>query len=215
MPDSTPFSKILAERTRAAHSDSEGASFMSDLMRGRGSLADYAALSAQHWYVYEAIETAADALREDPVAAPFLDVALTRLPRIEDDLSHLYGEGWRTALAPVPATRQYADRVREVSGWAGGVVAHHYTRYLGDLSGGQYIARVMRRHYGLDREGLSFYDFSALGDLDAFKDAYRRSLDEAPWDAEERERVLDEVLLAYRFNSDVFRDLDAAKATAA
>ena len=35
----------------------------------------------------------------------------------------------------------------------------------------------------------------------------------APWDAAERERVIDEVLLAYRFNTEVFADLAAAKAS--
>ena len=37
----------------------------------------------------------------------------------------------------------------------------------------------------------------------------------APWDAEEQERVIDEVLLAYRFNTELFEDLAAAKAARA
>lgn len=36
-----------------------------------------------------------------------------------------------------------------------------------------------------------------------------------PWDAAERERVIDEVLLAYRFNTELFADLAAAKRTSA
>ena len=42
---------------------------------------------------------------------------------------------------------------------------------------------------------------------------YREQLDAAPWDAAEQERIIDEVLVAYRFNTDLFTDLAAAKAS--
>jgi heme oxygenase len=53
-----------------------------------------------------------------------------------------------------------------------------------------------------------------IADPKAFKETYRDQLDAASWDAEERERVIDEVLLAYRFNTELFEDLSAAKAAA-
>ena len=34
---------------------------MSDLMRGNGTRDDYVALVAQHWFIYETLEAAADA----------------------------------------------------------------------------------------------------------------------------------------------------------
>ena len=52
---------------------------------------------------------------------------------------------------------------------------------------------------------------SDIADPGAFKDVYREQLDAAPWDAEERERVIDEVLLAYRFNTELFDDLGSAR----
>lgn len=207
----TRFSALLAERTRSSHSDSEGADFMAGLMRGSGTLDDYAALSAQHWYVYDALESVGTALDGDAVAAPFLNPKLDRLARIEADLEFLLGAEWRDAIAPLPSAMAYAERIREVADWPGGYVAHHYTRYLGDLSGGQFIARLMTRHYGLADRGISFYDFAELGDLDAFKEGYRVLLDEAPWDDGERSRFIDEVQLAYRFNSELFDDLARTK----
>ena len=45
----TPFSAALRERSTSAHSSSEGAGFMSDLMRGEGTREDYIALVVQHW----------------------------------------------------------------------------------------------------------------------------------------------------------------------
>lgn len=213
MSQAVPFSTLLRERSQAAHSGSEHSGFMAGLMKGEGTRDDYIALVVQHWYIYDALERAAAAMRDDPVASLFITDALTRLPALEADLEFLVGPGWRDEIAPLTTTRRYVDRIDEVgTTWAGGFVAHHYTRYLGDLSGGQFIGRVMARRFGFGSNGIGFYVFDAIADPAAFKDVYRDQLDAAPWDAAERERVIDEVLLAYRFNTELFEEL--AEATA-
>ena len=212
MTDPIPFSVALRERSTAAHSSSETSGFMADLMKGEGSREDYIALVAQHWFVYEALEGAADRMRENPVAAVFITDRLTRLPALEADLEFLLGPDWRERIEPLPTTRRYVDRINEVGAtWAGGFVAHHYTRYLGDLSGGLFIGRVMKRRFGFETNGIGFYLFDDIADPAEFKNVYREQLDAAPWDEVERERVIDEVLLAYRFNTELFEDLAAAK----
>ena len=212
-----PFSQALRERTWTNHGDSEGADFMKDLMTGKGTREDYIALVAQHFFIYEAIEAAALSFAGDPVAAPFITPQLTRLPAIEDDLEFLIGPGWREQISPLATTARYADRVREIAaeGWAGGFIAHHYTRYLGDLSGGQVIRTLMQRQFGFDTNGVGFYLFDQIAKPKEFKDVYRAQLDAVDWNAEERERVIDEVMIAYRFNTELFVDLANAKAAAA
>jgi heme oxygenase len=211
-----PFSQALRERTWSGHGESEGATFMSDLMTGKGTREDYIALVAQHYFVYEALEGAATAFADDPVAAPFLSDQLTRLPALESDLAFLLGDGWRDAIAPLATTARYVRRIREIAadGWAGGFVAHHYTRYLGDLSGGQVIRRMMQRRYGFETNGVGFYLFDQIASPKEFKETYRDQLDAVAWDDAERERVIAEVLAAYRLNTELFDDLAAAKAAA-
>jgi heme oxygenase len=211
---SIPFSQALRERTWSSHGESEGAGFMTDLMKGAGTLDDYAQLSAQHWFIYEVLERAASAMADDSVAGPLMAPELTRLPAIEADLHHLMGDGWRERITPVPATVRYCERMAEVSSWNGGVIAHHYTRYLGDLSGGQHIGKLMQRHFGLGDEGVAFYRFDEIPSTTEFKDSYRAILDAIEWTPEERDRVIDEVLVAYAFNTELFHDLDAQKAGA-
>lgn len=216
MTQPIPFSTALRERSRTAHSGSEHAGFMDDLMRGRGTRDDYVALVAQHWFIYEALEAAAETMRDDPIAAPFISEKLTRLPAIESDLAFLIGDDWRERIAPLPTTTRYVERIREVgASWPGGFVAHHYTRYLGDLSGGLFIGKLMARQFGFETNGIGFYLFDEIADPAAFKDVYREQLDAVAWDAAERERVIDEVLAAYQFNTDLFVDLASAKAAAA
>ena len=212
MSDLVSFSNALRERSSSAHSGSEHAGFMADLMRGEGTREDYVALVAQHWFIYEALERTAGQMRNDPVASVFISDKLTRLPALEADLEFLLGADWRDRIEPLPTTARYVDRVNQVGAtWAGGFVAHHYTRYLGDLSGGQFIGRLMARRFGFETNGIGFYLFDDIADPASFKDVYREQLDAAPWDADEQERVIDEVLLAYRFNTDLFEDLARAK----
>lgn len=210
-----PFSQALRERTWGSHGDSEGATFMSDLMQGKGTKDDYIAMVAQHYFIYEALEGAERGFENDEVAAAFITPRLTRLPAIEADLEFLVGSDWRDQISPLPTTERYVDRINTVAAtWAGGFIAHHYTRYLGDLSGGQHIRRMMQRHFGFDTNGVGFYFFDEIASPADFKGTYREQLDAAGWSEEERERVIEEVLLAYSFNTDLFHDLSAAKAAA-
>ena len=212
-----PFSQALRERTWTDHGRSEGAGFMHDLMTGKGSHEDYTALVAQHWFVYEALETAAETFADDATAGAFVQPALTRLPAIEADLEHLIGPNWRDEIEATPEVHAYCARIREIADeqWAGGFIAHHYTRYLGDLSGGQAIKRLMQRHFGFDTNGVLFYIFDDIADPKAFKESYREQLDAVAWDAAEQDRVIDEVVRAYAYNTALFEDLEKAKAAAA
>lgn len=210
-----PFSQALRERTWVSHGESEGAGFMSDLMQGKASRGDYIALVAQHYFIYEALEAAEAGFAKDGVASAFITPRLTRLPAIEADLEFLIGDDWRDQIVPLPTTRRYVDRINTVAAtWNGGFIAHHYTRYLGDLSGGIHIRRMMQRHFGFETNGVGFYFFDEIASPKDFKNIYRDELDAVDWSAEERERVIDEVLIAYRFNTELFEDLSAAKAVA-
>jgi len=210
-----PFSQALRERTRGGHSASEGANFMDDLMTGKGSRDDYISLVAQHYFIYAALEAAAEKMKDDADAAAFITPQLTRLPALEADLLFLLGDDWRSTIAPLPTTTRYVDRIETVAAtWSGGFIAHHYTRYLGDLSGGQIIRTLMQRQFGFETNGVGFYLFDQIAKPKEFKDVYRAQLDAVTWSDEERERVIDEVMVAYRFNTELFVDLADAKATA-
>ncbi|MGW9114078.1 biliverdin-producing heme oxygenase [Microbacterium sp. NPDC055683] len=215
MTNVIPLSAAIRTRSQAAHSSSEGAGFMSSLLRGERTRDDYISLVAQHYFIYSALEAATERMRDEPVAARFISDKLTRLPALEADLAFLLGGGWRERIAPLPATARYVARIEQVGAtWAGGFVAHHYTRYLGDLSGGLHIGRVIRRQFGFETNGIGFYLFGDIADPTAFKDHYRDELDAAPWDDAEKERVIDEVLLAYRFNTEVFEELAIERGSA-
>lgn len=86
-------------------------------------------------------------------------------------------------------------------------MAHHYTRYLGDLSGGQAIGRVLDRAFDLQGDGLSFYQFPMRAK--PYKDAYRARLDGLGLDLDDIDRVVDEVKVAFALNQALFDELTA------
>jgi heme oxygenase len=189
---------------------------MTDLMKGPGTREDYIALVVQHYYVYEALEGAEAVFADDPEVAAFATPRLTRLPAIEADLEFLLGADWRRLITALPTTVEYVERIRRIADerWAGGFIAHHYTRYLGDLSGGQHIRKLMQRQFGFETNGVGFYLFDEIASPTDFKNTYREQLDAVAWSDTERERVIEEVVTAYRFNTELFVDLSRAKAAA-
>ncbi|MDX3381079.1 biliverdin-producing heme oxygenase [Streptomyces niveiscabiei] len=204
------FSTVIRTASHEQHVEAETSTFMSDLLGGRLGIDAYARYTEQLWFVYEALEAGADRLASDPVAGPFIRPELLRLRALERDLAHLRGPRWRTGLSALPATRAYADRVRECAAqWPGGYVAHHYTRYLGDLSGGQIIRDRAERTWGFERkgDGVRFYVFEGLGSPTAFKRGYRELLDALPADELEKQRIVGECKRAFALNTGVFRGL--------
>lgn len=207
----TPLSARLRTATREEHERTESAPFVAALLEGRLDRAAYAALLGQSYLFYAVLEEAGERWRGDEVVGPFLSDALLRRDALAADLAWLTGPDWRERLAPLPATQRYTDRLRQVCFSSGSrFVAHHYTRYLGDLSGGQIIRAKLRTAYGLTRDGVRFYLFDDIAKPKLFKDGYRALLDAAPWDARERAGLVDEANEAFRLNRGVFDDLGKA-----
>ncbi len=208
-----PLSAALRVATAPAHAQAEGSSFVADLLGGVHPLAAYTALVAQNHAIYTALEAVTPRWRDDVVAGPFVLDALLRLPSLERDLAALLGPVWRTAAAGMvqPATVAYVEHLHDVAGgWAPGFVAHHYVRYLGDLSGGQVVGRRMGELFGpAGSSATSFYAFAAIPKIKPFRDDYRARLDALPLEGDERRRMLDEAVLAFELNRAVFVDLAA------
>lgn len=206
------FSGQLREATWTDHRDAEKSPFMHALLSGGLPRQSYVELIAQLAFVYQALEEGAAQLRTDPTYAPILAIELDRMAALQADLLYLRGTSSLVSSSrPLGATERYVMRIRDATnGPPASFIAHHYTRYLGDLSGGRAIGRTASRAYGLSPEcGASFYQFEAIQDPASFKAAYRSMLDAAPWSDTDRASFIAEVAIAYRLNSDLFDELQS------
>lgn len=203
----SPLSTLLREGTRAEHEAAEGSAFVDDLLAGRLTVAAYADLALQLHTVYRALEEVGEAVRATPEGAGVVFDELLRVPALESDLAHLLGPAWRDAAGPVPAAVAYAAEIRAGGADTGAYVAHAYTRYLGDLSGGQVIGRMVQRHYGVPDEGVAFYAFPAVPKPKPFKDLYRARVDALPLTDAQRVAVVERARVAFRHNRALFAAL--------
>lgn len=203
------FAERIREGTSAAHRETNESRFVGALLDGELSAEGYAALLAQTYLVYTKLEEAGRTHAQDNLVAPFLAEELLRVPALEADLEFLRGPDWRASVSPLPAAQKYLERLDEVAfDWPVGFVAHHYIRYLGDLSGGQIVRRKLERAYGFRTEGVRFYTFDGIPKPKPFKDSYRAKLDSAPLSEQDRQDLIDEVHVAYHLNGQLFADLE-------
>lgn len=207
--DRPTLSSRLREGTREEHESAESSGFISRLMSGGLGVDAYVALASQQFFVYSALEAIADDVRTLPQGSSLLFDELTRTPSIARDLEHLVGPDWRAIVMPLPATVRYVDALNASATSLPRYAAHAYTRYLGDLSGGQIIKRMLERHYGLGPEGITFYSFEEIPKSKPFKDVYRERLDGLELDEEQLAEAVAEAKGAFRLNQDLFADLGA------
>ena len=203
-----PLSAALRDHTRAAHEHAENRGFMTRLMGGESSIGAHQALQRQLLPVYEHLEAACATHRGDPRLAPLLDPALERAASLRHDLAALERLGYADATPILPATQRYVDDLVACADSPATLIGHHYTRYLGDLSGGQIIATLMRRHYDAPDDVLTFYRFD-IAKPKTYKDAYRARLDELALTPQEQDKALDAAGRAFALNAAVFDALNA------
>jgi heme oxygenase (biliverdin-producing, ferredoxin) len=207
LPETTSFAAELRAATQPDHGAAEGAGFMQALMEGALDASAVGDLAARLLPVYRSMETATATYGDDAVLGPVLDPGLIRTPSLETDVAAL-----RPEVGPSPAVEVYLARLTAVCGRPDLLLAHHYTRYLGDLSGGQAIGALVRRHYGLSESATSFYAFPAIDDAMAFKRSYREHLDRLPALGVDTAAFIDEVRTAYALNRGLIDELGALHA---
>ena len=182
------------------------------LLQGTAAQSGYALFLANQWPIYDALEKGLTAHRDTPGIAALADGSVYRAASLEADLRALTGASWRTQLTRLPAADRYARRIVNAAAGTGELlIAHAYVRYLGDLSGGQILKRLLGRTLQLTNESLGFYDFPGTADIDALRLHYRAAINAAGTSLVDVDAVLNEAAVAFELSI----ELSQAVATAA
>jgi heme oxygenase len=209
---SSPLSVVTALylRTKALHAEAERTGIIRNLLRGEASRADYILLLRNLLPAYRAMEHGLERHSRSPGIELLSRYRLGRTHAIESDLAALCGERW-IDVPLLAAGEIYAKRVSHAADGDGmRLIAHAYTRYLGDLSGGQILQRLLARSFELRPSELTFYDFSHFSDLNVLKADYRKALDEAGALASDPQAVVEEGAIAFSMNIDLSCAVEAA-----
>ena len=205
------FSKQLKEGTKKSHSAAENTKFVAGFLRGVLDPEQYRQLLTNFYYVYDTME---QRIREstDNLVSMVSYPELERVNALERDLRYYYGPMWRDKQIPSEACNTYCYRINEIAEKDPYLlIAHHYTRYIGDLSGGQILKGIASK--ALDNpvgEGLHFYDFPEIEDAKAWKDGYRLCLDNMDLDEQQKNAIITEANYAFKLNMYIFDEIQGS-----
>ena len=199
----------LKTGTKRSHTAAENTKFVGSFLRGVISEENYRTLIKDFYFVYSALEEEMERLDDDEFLKPIHFKELNRLNALKMDLRYYYGPNWMMEIKPSEACIQYTERIHEVADKDPYLlVGHHYTRYLGDLSGGQILKGIAEKALNLPKnEGLHFYDFPKIDDKKEFKTKYRAALDGLTTDSSKINDIIAEANYAFRLNMYMFDEL--------
>ncbi|MGK7877255.1 MAG: heme oxygenase (biliverdin-producing) [Xenococcaceae cyanobacterium] len=201
---------MLREGTKKSHTMAENVGFVKCFLKGVVEKNSYRKLVANLYFVYCAMEEEMERLGQHPIVSKIYFPELNRKQSLEKDLYFYYGPNWPKEIALSTAGQAYVQRIREVAASQPELlVSHSYTRYMGDLSGGQILKNIAQRAMNLsDGGGTAFYEFKDILDEKAFKNKYRQTMDDLPIDDKTAQQIVDEANAAFGMNMKMFQELE-------
>ncbi|ORZ24162.1 hypothetical protein BCR42DRAFT_402370 [Absidia repens] len=222
--DDPQLAMAMRQGTKVVHRAAEDSVFTRRFLKGDITKDEYGQYLRSLYFVYKSMEALLEEHQNDPaIEMIYFPDELNREQTLLDDLSYFYGH---ERLAEVthpdtmtPAVKQYIAAMEEACKVNPALmVSHSYARYLGDLSGGQILAKRLKKHIlHLEKEdsswdsrvGLSFYHFNNIGNQNEFKNMYRQQLDEAPVTARTKDLVVAEAVRCFELNIALFDEIQA------
>mmetsp|Transcript_13549 Transcript_13549/g.26993 ORF Transcript_13549/g.26993 Transcript_13549/m.26993 type:complete len:290 (-) Transcript_13549:117-986(-) len=202
---------MLDDGTRKSHSIAENSAFLTGLLKGISTQDAYCNLLTSFYYVYKNMEGAFDECEMDQVQI-LDDNKLRRIEGLCVDMDYFYGKDWKADISPSPFTQKYIARIQEVAKEKPYLlIAHQYTRYLGDLFGGQMIAGMTSRSLNLnDGDGTAFYKFDEIDSTKDYITDWYTKMNNLDLSEEQKKEIVDEANLVFEYNIGIFQELEGS-----
>tara|TARA_B100000212_G_scaffold61135_1_gene41437 strand:- start:980 stop:1519 length:540 start_codon:yes stop_codon:yes gene_type:complete len=172
----------LKELTYEHHRNAERQKFVKTLMGGSIPPKVYAEFLYNQYVAYNILEVCAMA---EGVLNDLPDIR--RAPKILEDFQELWGKDAEPPK-PKPSIQKYVDHIMSIKEDPEKLMAHIYTRHMGDLSGGQMIKKR------IPGEGR-LYMFT---DPDNLKTAIRSKLND---------NMADEAKICFEYATELFKEM--------
>ncbi|KAF7730687.1 hypothetical protein EC973_001636 [Apophysomyces ossiformis] len=214
----------MREGTKVVHRAAETSVFTKRFLKGEINRDEYGRYLTSLYFVYKAMEDLLRKYKDDPIVQIIhFPHELDREQALLRDLEFYYGKD-RVAevinpAAMTPAVKTYVQAMENACATnCSLLIAHSYSRYLGDLSGGQILAKRLKKHVLKleendsawdSNQGLEFYYFENIGNQAEFKAFYRERLNAAKVSARTRDLIVAEAVKSFELNIAVFDEVQA------
>jgi heme oxygenase len=205
-------SVMLRESTMKVHQEAESSQFIKTLFKGECSVEGYTAYLWALLEVYKTMEASLEKCKDHSAVEPVYWPTLFRTKELQADLGawlKLENNPLNVPEGLRQAVDKYTGRLEELTAQKPELlVAHAYVRYLGDLSGGQMLAKALGRHYPQVEYSFLFYDYSHL-EIPKAKTEYRLALDSiGEQEGVNKVEMCEEANHAFLLNSNLFIAID-------
>jgi heme oxygenase len=202
-------SKQIREGTKKSHTMAENTGFITCFLKGVVEKKSYIKLMSDLYYVYVTMEDELEKHKDHPILSKIYYPELFRKQSLEKDLEYYLGPNWKQQITLTNSCKKYLERIREVSELNPILlISHHYTRYIGDLSGGQVLKAIAQKALNVDDSAMNFYIFTDISDEKEFKQNYRNTLDSLPFSQNEIDLIVEEANNSFRYNMEVFKEIE-------
>ena len=201
----------LRKGTTKSHSMAENVTFVKSFLGGVVDKNSYRTLVANLYFVYSAIEEEIENNRDHSSISLIYFPQLNRQRSLEKDLEYYYGSDWQKIVKPSVVTQSYVERIHSIGKYQPELlISHAYTRYMGDLSGGQILRNIAKNAMKLSGdEGTEFYIFRDINNEKEFKIQYRDALNLIPVTDKQVNLVISEANVAFDLNMKMFQELNS------
>ncbi|GAA5806795.1 hypothetical protein MFLAVUS_000143 [Mucor flavus] len=210
----------MREGIKVIHRAAETSAFTKRFLKGEINGDEYGCYINSLYFVYKYMEDLLEHYKNHPVVSIIhFPHELNRREAIEKDLAFFYGQDRVAELinpeTMSPAVKKYVQAMHDACAKSPALlIAHSYSRYLGDLSGGQILSKRLEKIVLMmdkqDRdatEGLNFYQFNNLGNQTDFKNFYRERLNAAKVDQVTRDLIVAEAIQSFELNISLFDEI--------
>mmetsp|Transcript_24893 Transcript_24893/g.45073 ORF Transcript_24893/g.45073 Transcript_24893/m.45073 type:complete len:297 (-) Transcript_24893:87-977(-) len=203
---------MLDDGTRKSHSMAQNSAFVSGFFKGLSTREAYRALITSLYFVYSAMEDAFDDPNVISDVHALDDAELRRMSALKQDMDYFYGVEWESTISPSPSTKSYVARVRHVAEHKPYLlIAHQYTRYLGDLFGGQMMGGMATRSLDLEQgKGVAFYNFDDIPSTKNFITDWYQRLNALDLTEEQKMEIVDEANNVFDLNIGILEELEGS-----
>ncbi|KAI8379751.1 heme oxygenase-domain-containing protein [Radiomyces spectabilis] len=214
----------MREGTKVVHRAAESSVFTKKFLKGDITKDEYGQYISSLYFIYSTMERLLRSHKNHPVLQNIcFPTELEREQALLNDLEFYYGKErlpeLTSPLSMTPAVKAYVQSLEAACSVDPLLlVAHSYSRYLGDLSGGQILARRLKKHVlNLEKDdaswdsedGLHFYQFNNIGNHNQFKTLYRERLDTLQVNSRTKAMIVAEAIRSFELNIAVFDEIQA------
>lgn len=186
----------LREETRSQHEEAESHPFQRALLQGRLPVESYADYLEQLFLVHRALDAGLAALAENDARAGGIIAAEQFATRfLREDLKH-FGRDESRIIAGDGTVELLTSVADARTGNPVALIGFHYVM-LGSTNGGRFIAKAVRRAYGLESPGVRYLDPWGEGQTRIWQ-GFKASMDAAEFTPGEADSMVEAAKAMFR-----------------